>query len=299
MHNRYVAQSGAQGSSIGEDSTGNTPPIWHKMEAAPVVLRSLRHDPSEAAEHSHDAVELILNFGTTVGAIVWRDTNGAEKTSELRVEDCCLVPAGVSHVVSGLCEQGGVSLLVGGVIMVELTSRKLTGVMVANLRQLTALDSTTSGLVSEFGRSITRQPHVLLINALGFALALKLLHIILYRDNEYNNDHTPLCPSEQRRALDYLREHTAERVQVADLARQLGLSRAHFARRFRATFGLPPLQYALKMRVDRALELLRNGGCRVAEAAYAVGFYDQSHFDRHCRKFYGHPPTAMQRIHDK
>jgi AraC family transcriptional regulator len=171
--------------------------------------------------------------------------------------------------------------------------------MVENLRQLTAHDSMTSSLVSEFGRLIMRQPHVLLVNALGFALALKLLHAILYRDNEYNNDHAALCSSEQRRALDYLREHTAERVQVSDLARRLGLSRAHFARRFRATFGLPPLQYALKMRVDRGLELLRSGECRVAEAAYAVGFYDQSHFDRHCRKFYGHSPTEMHRINDK
>jgi AraC-like DNA-binding protein len=296
MHNPHNTESGKEGSKISESSTGNTPPIWHKTEAAPVMFRSLRHDLSEAKEHTHDALELILNLGTTLGTVVWRDADGVENTAQLHADHCCFIPAGVPHLVSDLREKGAVSLLVGGVIMAELASRNLTGVMVENLRQLTAQDSMTGGLIAEFGRSIMRQPHVLLVNALGFALALKLLHALLYRDTRYNKNHAPLSPSEQRRALDYLSQHTEERVQIADLARQLGLSRAHFARRFRATFGMPPLQYVLKMRVDRGLELLRGGEYRVAEAAYAVGFYDQSHFDRHCRKFYGQSPSAMQRI---
>jgi AraC family transcriptional regulator len=117
----------------------------------------------------------------------------------------------------------------------------------------------------------------------------------MYRENEYVCEHTPFCPSEQEKVMAYLRENLTERVQVPRLARQLGFSPAHFARRFRVTFGMPPLQYALKMRVDRALELLRSGEYRVAEAAFAVGFCDQSHLDRHCRKFYGRAPSAMLR----
>lgn len=296
MQNPYNAHSGEEGSGTGKGRTGNTPPIWHKMEGAPVVFRSLRHDPGEAEEHTHDTVELILNLGTTLGSIIWRDADGAEKTAQLCAEDCCLIPPGVPHVVSGLRVQGVVSLLVGGVIMAELANRNLTGVIVENLRKLTAEDSMAGGLVTEFGRAIVRQPHVLLVNALGFALALKLLHALMYRDEGYVSDHAPLSPSDQQKTIDYLRDRVTERVQVSDLARKLGLSRAHFARRFRATFGMPPLQYALKMRVDRAIELLRGGEHRVAEAAYAVGFYDQSHFDRHCRKFYGHSPSAMLRI---
>jgi AraC family transcriptional regulator len=296
MHNPYIAKSGEAGSGIGTSHTGNTPPLWHKMEAAPVVFSSIRHDSSEAEEHTHDAVEMILNLGTTLGAVLWRDLDGVEQTAQLHPEDCCLIPAGVTHVVRGLRVQGVVSLLIGGSITDELASCNLTGVVVENLRKITAEDSMAGGLVTEFGRAIVRQPHVLLVNALGFALALKLLHALIYRKDGYVSDHAPLSPSDQQKTVDYLRGHVTERVQVSDLAKQLGLSRAHFARRFRATFGMPPLQFALKMRVDRGLELLSGGEYRVAEAAYAVGFYDQSHFDRHCRKFYGHSPSAMQRI---
>lgn len=296
MQNSNTDQSGEVRTGTARISTGNTPPIWHWMEAAPVVFRSLLHDPSEQEEHTHDAVELILNLGTTLGAIVWQDADGVEQTAQLRAEDCCFIPAGIPHISSGLRVQGVVSLLVGGVIMAELASRNLTGVMVENLRRLTAHDSMAGGLVSEFGRVIVRQPHALLVNAFGFALALKLLHALMYRQDGYAMECPPLCESEQRSALDYLRDHLTERVRVAAIARHVGLSRTHFTRRFRVTFGMPPHRYALKMRVDRAIELLRSGEYRVSEAACEVGFCDQSHLDRHCRKFYGHTPSEMQKI---
>jgi AraC-like DNA-binding protein len=296
MQNSYNAHSGEEGSRTRKGSSGNTTPIWHRMEGTPVVFHSLWDDSGEAEEHTHDTVELILNLGKTLGSIIWRDADGVEKTAKLCVEDCCLIPSGVPHVVSGLRVQGVVSLFVGGVITAELANRNLKGVIVENLRKLTNEDLMTGGLVTEFSRAIVRQPHVLLVNALGFALALKFLHALIYAQEGNVSGHSPLSPSDQQKTLDYLRERVTERVQVAELAGKIGLSRAHFARRFRATFGMPPLQYALKMRVDRAIELLRGGEHRVAEAAYAVGFYDQSHFDRHCRKFYGHSPSAMLRI---
>jgi AraC family transcriptional regulator len=259
------------------------------------MLRSLHHDSSETAEHTHDGVELILNFGAALGAIVWRDADGLRKTAELREDDCCMIPAGVPHILSGLRAHGVVSLLVGGAIIAELAKRNLTAVVVGNLRKLTAHDAMAVGLVADFSRVVLRHPQVLLVNTLGFALALKLLHSILYLDVGYSREPAPFCPSERQRTLEFLTAHLAERVTVSAMARKLGLSRAHFTRRFHATFGMPPLRYALKMRVDRALELLRGGEYRVAEAALAVGFCDQSHLDRHCRKFYGRAPSAMLR----
>jgi AraC family transcriptional regulator len=295
MNNPNNGESGTAGSGIGKGGTGNTPPIWHELEAVPVILRSFMHSPGEAVEHNHDSAELILNMGTTSGSVFWRDADGVEQTAELHAEDCCLIPAGVTHLVNGLRVRGVVSLLVGGVLLAEMARRNLAAVIVENLRQLTAHDAMAGGLVSEFSRVILRQPQVLLVNTLGFALALKLLHSLLYREIKYDGEIAPFSPSEKKRVLEYLREHLAERVTVSGLARKLSLSRAHFTRRFHVTFGTPPRRYLLRMRVDRALELLRSGDYRVSEAALAVGFCDQSHLDRHCRKFYGRAPSVMLR----
>jgi AraC-like DNA-binding protein len=260
-------------------------------EPTPMMLRSLLNEPAEA--HHHETVELILNLGKTLGTVTWRDADGQEKTERLDSGDFCLIPAGVTHLTDGLRTRGTVSLLAGGAVLAEVAHLNLSGVFVTNLRQIALHDSMAGGLIAELTRVVARQPHVLLVNALGLALAFKLLHVILYREKQYVPAISMFSGSEQKRIMEHLAAHSAERVQVAALAHRLGFSRAHFTRRFRATFGMSPLQYALKMRVDRGIELLRSGEYRVAEAAYAVGFYDQSHFDRHCRKFYGTPPSSL------
>lgn len=272
------------------------PPPWHGMAYGPVIIRSLLHDSESANVHRHETVELILNLGTSLGALAWLDAKGAEQTAEIASHHCCLIPSGVSHLASGLRVQGVVSLLLGGVLLAELATHRLSGVLVENVRRLTAQDSLGRGMVSELGLVIDGQLHPLMVNALALALALKLPKGILYLTNGYAKHVSQFSPSERKRIEEHILGHLADRVAVSEMARELSLSRAQFTRRFRATFGASPLQHALRMRVDRGVELLRSGEFRVAEAAHAVGFYDQSHFDRHCRKFYGCAPSVMQRI---
>ena len=102
-----------------------------------------------------------------------------------------------------------------------------------------------------------------------------------------------------QRMVDYIQANMRDAISVADLALGAALSVDHFARLVKNTTGWSPLQFLLKCRVEKALELLRTGQFRVAEAACEVGFYDQSHLDRHCRKFFGFSPkSAMKAVLD-
>ena len=69
----------------------------------------------------------------------------------------------------------------------------------------------------------------------------------------------------------------------------------HFARLFKAGTRLPPHQYVIARRVERAKELLR-GRDRppLAEVATEVGFSDQSHFTRHFRRLVGVTPRRFR-----
>jgi len=116
-----------------------------------------------------------------------------------------------------------------------------------------------------------RNPHVLLLNAVGVTLAVKLLQAFLSPKNEYTKRVSDFGPADRKRIEDYIHLHLNERIVVTAFSRYLSMSRTHFTRRFHATFGMAPLQYALKVRVDKALELLATGNYRVAEAAYEVG----------------------------
>jgi AraC-like DNA-binding protein len=83
-----------------------------------------------------------------------------------------------------------------------------------------------------------------------------------------------------------------ESITLRALAASVGLSPFHAARLFTRTAGMPPHAWRNQLRVHRAVELLRSGTA-VAEAAAAVGFFDQSHFVRYFKRAYGVPPGVF------
>ncbi|GIJ65939.1 AraC family transcriptional regulator [Virgisporangium ochraceum] len=93
---------------------------------------------------------------------------------------------------------------------------------------------------------------------------------------------------------DLLDERTVTGVSLAEAATVLHAHPTHLVRAFRRAYGLPPHAYLTGRRVERARALLL-AGMRPAEAATAVGFYDQSHLTRHFRRFLATPPAAYGR----
>ncbi len=86
-----------------------------------------------------------------------------------------------------------------------------------------------------------------------------------------------------RRAKAYLEEHFQETVTLNDLVVVTGLSRFHLLRTFAKRVGLPPHAYQIRLRVERAMKLLRKG-VPPSVVAGIVGFADQSHLTRHLRR---------------
>jgi AraC family transcriptional regulator len=73
------------------------------------------------------------------------------------------------------------------------------------------------------------------------------------------------------------------------------LSPYHFARQFKAATGLPPRQYVIARRVERAKQLLQGGvDSSLAEVAARAGFADQSHFCHHFRRRVGVTPGRFR-----
>jgi AraC-like DNA-binding protein len=96
------------------------------------------------------------------------------------------------------------------------------------------------------------------------------------------------------RAKDLADARYAEPLGVDDLARQAGLSRAHFSREFRRAFGEPPHTYLLTRRLERAAALLRNTDRSVTEICFAVGLRSLGSFTTSFARTYGMTPTAYR-----
>ena len=95
---------------------------------------------------------------------------------------------------------------------------------------------------------------------------------------------------QERTVRDYVDQHLQESIALEDLACTVGLSRYHFARRFRQSTRTTPHEFVLRQRVDRAKTLLHRTNTPLPDIACSCGFADQSHMTREFRKRVGVTP---------
>ena len=96
------------------------------------------------------------------------------------------------------------------------------------------------------------------------------------------------------RAKDLADARYFEPLEVADLARAAGFSRAHFSREFRRAFGESPHTYLLTRRLERAATLLRSTDRSVADICFDVGLQSVGSFTTTFTRIYGMSPTAYR-----
>lgn len=103
----------------------------------------------------------------------------------------------------------------------------------------------------------------------------------------------PMSAAALGRLEDYIQVNLAGPLDLDSLAAVVGCSRFHFARLFRAAMGVSPHRYVLRRRLQRARDLLRDGGDPLAQIAAATGFSDQSHLSHWIRRVYGTSPMRL------
>jgi transcriptional regulator GlxA family with amidase domain len=81
---------------------------------------------------------------------------------------------------------------------------------------------------------------------------------------------------------------------VEELARACSLSRSAFAARLVARVGKPPATYLAHVRLDAAIDLLRDTSLPVALIAENVGYASEAAFSRASKRRYGTPPARWR-----
>lgn len=97
-----------------------------------------------------------------------------------------------------------------------------------------------------------------------------------------------------KRVLDFVAAHYARSIQIEDLAREAGVSAAHFSRLFKDVIGDSPYQFLMRYRVERAAEMMADLTRPLIDIALACGFADQPHLTRTFKQFRGVTPRAWR-----
>lgn len=104
-----------------------------------------------------------------------------------------------------------------------------------------------------------------------------------------------LAPYHLRRTVDYIEQNCGRTIRLDELAQLTGLSQSYFCSAFRESTGMPPQQWQMKARVERAKNLLKDADTPLASVALRVGFADQAHLTRVFRKIVGTTPGAWRK----
>lgn len=257
-----------------------------------------RLKPGHWPEHHHQQAELLLTFDSARAEIKWRSKSGHITKQSLGAHQFCLIPPNVPHECEWECEADVVAIYMEERLLKEHVNGPFRTVVVDDFRVLTQVDAflwSIGGMFRSLCHMAVVQP-ASFIEGMGTALAARTLEQHFHGPRPGEIPLPKLPDTAHRRMVEYIQANMRDAITVTDLAREAALSVDHFGRLVKNTTGWSPLQFLLKCRVEKALELLRTGEFRVAEAACEVGFYDQSHLDRHCRKFFGVSPKSAMKV---
>ncbi len=84
--------------------------------------------------------------------------------------------------------------------------------------------------------------------------------------------------------ISYMQTHLDSQITLEQLAQLICMQPNYFIRRFRATFGIPPLAYLGRLRLYKAMRLLASTDMPIDQVAKSVGMLDTSYFSRFFKK---------------
>ncbi|WJH34662.1 AraC family transcriptional regulator [Paenibacillus sp. CC-CFT747] len=108
----------------------------------------------------------------------------------------------------------------------------------------------------------------------------RLLHFLMVTKQQYGKQDELI-----ERTLGYIREEIAS-VSVKELIAAFSISERQFQKRFLRAVGMTPQLFIRIRRVNEALRMMHSGEYeRLSDVAYALNYYDQSHFIREMKSF--------------
>ncbi|MDA9589762.1 AraC family transcriptional regulator [Opitutales bacterium] len=98
-----------------------------------------------------------------------------------------------------------------------------------------------------------------------------------------------------RRACLHILQNAEQMIDTPQLSRDLGISHSAFRNHFKQITGLPPGQYQIHIRLNKARRLLRNSTLSIQEIAEQLGFESIYYFSRLFKKKTGCSPLAYRK----
>ena len=238
---------------------------------------------------THDFIKVIYALQGTGSLLL------GKKTYEFHAQDVLLVPAGVANRIVDSPE-GPTSLYV---LCVDTSLLAFDRAIEQQLEagRFPRSEYFAKRVEASLRRLLFRQSHSGKLASLAMAAAvLELFQSLLAtkiprRSGEKSGSH---AVEDMTRYVEHLDSHFFEAQDIAAAAKQLGLSRRTFTKRFREVTGTTWLKYVRSKAIDHACRLLLETSAPITSIAFECGFADLSTFYRQFKSHMGVTPAAWR-----
>ncbi|CAL1518654.1 helix-turn-helix domain-containing protein [Chitinophaga sp. MM2321] len=127
-------------------------------------------------------------------------------------------------------------------------------------------------------------------------LSLKFLLLrIIQTQNLVTINDTAIPDHRFTPAIRYIREHLTQKISIDALARESCMSKSVFFQAFKEQFGIPPLEYVLRERIQQAKRIMADSELSITDVCYQAGFNNLNYFIRLFKRLEGITPGEYRR----
>jgi len=261
--------------------------------SSPLVLEVHRMGPHEYEEHVTVGHQLLVNLGGPVG-FGWREGD-RRCTATLATGGLCIQSEGDANAPLWRDAMTFATASIPPSMIAAVLLDRAPAPTATFAKRHCVSDPTAYSFVRRLAAELASPTEPLYAELLSLAFVLHLLGA--HGQSPGRKQLAPkgkLSPAQLSNVLELIHERLASRLTLNAMATLVGYSPYQFARLFKATTGVAPHSFVLRLRLQRACRLLHDGKTSQADVALATGFYDQAHFANMFRRTFGVTPGAFK-----
>lgn len=95
-------------------------------------------------------------------------------------------------------------------------------------------------------------------------------------------------------SIEFMNTHFTRGIRVQDVANHIAMTRSHFTRSFTERYGFSPKAYLQQLRMEKAMQYLKETSFTLTEIALTISYPDAYSFSRAFQSYYGVPPSQAR-----
>lgn len=133
------------------------------------------------------------------------------------------------------------------------------------------------------------------LESLSSQISVNLLRSAKYSSARRTQEKKLSDSKSMHRVIEFLREnYCSNDYSSEEIAKLANLSTYHFIRAFKQYTGKTPYEYLMDVKIEKAMEMLKNNNFSITEVCFSSGFTNPSHFSTVFKKRIGITPTEFR-----